>query len=77
MESLLKFAPLLNTLIIVGVALITILRVRDIMIRVEMIVEKQGEALTRMDKRLTIVETVCRINHPLHGQIQMDSEQGD
>jgi hypothetical protein len=64
MKELLVYAPLLNTIIIIGVAFITVLRVGDIMKNVQRMAEDTRSLSEALDKRLAVIEAVCRINHP-------------
>lgn len=74
MDDLLKIAPILNTIIIVGVGMLTVLRVRDAVQKIEQVSHELQQTVVRLDKRLTVIETLCKINHP-HSSLMLAAEK--
>lgn len=62
MEAL-KWFPLLNTIIMIAAAIVMILRLEEAIKRFERRLERNEDSTDAMDKRLVMIETVCRIHH--------------
>jgi hypothetical protein len=64
MNFVTEIIPIVNTVVLFGGAFIVVSRVGDMLKRVEKANEDLQKIVGSLDKRVLVVETVCRINHP-------------
>ena len=63
MAELLRVAPLLNTVIIVLTAILALWRINEMLIEYKQTNQRITDSMTKLDKRMTIIETFCAIQH--------------
>jgi hypothetical protein len=59
----LELIPIVNLILILGGGILFVIRINDILKRVMDSNEKLSQTVMGLDKRLTVVETVCTLNH--------------
>lgn len=64
MNFITEAIPIVNTITILGGAFVVISRVGEMLKRIEKTNEDLQKIVESLDKRILIIETVCKINHP-------------
>ena len=63
MSTLMQYAPIINMAVIIGGGILLVIRMNDVLKRVVDSNEKLMAMVQSVDKRLTVLETVCAIQH--------------